>query len=216
MGAADLADLSRDLADRWADFERFNLTGNKFGSRIRGKLCDDSVRGERAGRRESATAIFDGVWRQTQRSGAHDEIVNFHPQTVSPWTGEQARVVRSSRRTYHLKRVRHLPPRPVGSPAVGPLSLYEGMSSTSSQAACSSATCRIRSNPSTSRCCRLPSARSIRRAHTEQRTYMRRRSAFASASRCKVLPSAHSENRPAGTEQGVLAYLRRASSLAMQ
>jgi hypothetical protein len=43
----------------------------------------------------------------------------------------------------------------------------------------SSAAWRIKSAASTSRCCRLPWAKSIRRAHPEQSTYMRRRNALA-------------------------------------
>src|ERR1700685_3656497 len=52
------------------------------------------------------------------------------------------------------------------------------MPSISSQPACSSTACRMRSVLTTSRCGRLLSARSITRAHSEQRTYILRRSAL--------------------------------------
>lgn len=55
--------------------------------------------------------------------------------------------------------------------------------STFNQYACSSASCCTRSAASTARCGFLPSARSIRRAHSEHSTYMRKRSVFAWASR---------------------------------
>jgi len=47
------------------------------------------------------------------------------------------------------------------------------MASISNQNACSSAACRRGPTFATPRCGRLPSARSMRRAHSEQRTYIR-------------------------------------------